>query len=178
MGNTQSAPEGQKISKPKSIGNVRSSKSASPASKRQISSPIATIPYSSFSDTSSSLASPIYDGALDHDMRQHIRSQLLSSDGGTIEKQLSPQLDLLAVNVARSLSRSGARDSHTISARSSRVRLQNQTSQQSLALERTVEPQTVSTIMHELRKTASPEDMFALRMFTLSIDLKSVLTIT
>jgi hypothetical protein len=96
-------------------------------------------------------------------MRKHIRSQLLSPQEHDVEEEWGKEeLDVMAVTVARSLSRSSP-ITHVPNTKSPANKSKGNVSQLSVASERTVDLETAITILHELRKTASPEDLVALR---------------
>jgi hypothetical protein len=165
MGNTQSVADGQKIAKPRTVGTTRSSKSCSPSSQADDSSVGKTAAESGSSESPSLLASPTSDNMTEEGARQQALSQLTSRGDGLENTPKLPQVDLLAVSLARSLSSSGSRATKSVSARSSVQRLQNG-SQLSVATEKAVDLSSAIAIIHELRKNASPEDMAALRMYT------------
>jgi hypothetical protein len=165
MGNAQSNGVDRKqtrVAKPKTFSNVRSSTLKSPNSINDVPSPISSIPYSFYeSDTESSPE----DRKSKQDLRQQIRAQLFSPDD-VEEESGGEHLDAIAASLARSLSRSGLRPTHPISANSSSTKL-NSGSQLSLATERTVDLETAIALLQELRKTASPDDLVALRKYAL-----------
>jgi hypothetical protein len=75
-------------------------------------------------------------------------------------------MGIMAATVARSLSRSDSRTAHESSVQSSLMKLQTTDSQLSLGTDRSVDLQTAVALLHELRKTASPDDLVALRTYT------------
>ena len=162
MGNTQSTPENRKVAKPKTMSTTRSSASNSPAGKKTTPSLMTSIPYTQANGSGSIVSSPIHDGKTEHDYRTQIRSQMLAPAVEFNEKESEERMDLFAAAVARSLSRKGSRITPVPSAMSSVTKLQS-SSQVSLAAERPADLETAVAIIHELRKTASPDDLAALR---------------
>ncbi|KAF2435041.1 hypothetical protein EJ08DRAFT_692940 [Tothia fuscella] len=164
MGNSQSGPEDQKqarVSKPKTFNSSRTSAVICPLeSEFGEKATIPTLPYAAFEDLESARASPIKVNRSQQDFRNVIRSQLLAPTETKIsEPSEKNQLGLMAVTVARSLSRSGPRGPIP---RSSLAKLQGGESQLSVASERSVDLETAVALLHELRKTASPDDLVAL----------------
>jgi hypothetical protein len=171
MGNAQSTADGQKIAKPKTVGNARTSKSASPSSQ---SDDLRRSPTVISSESPSLLASPTTcESITEEEFRQQVRRQLLSAETHSTQVQKHPQVDLLAANVVRSLSRSGSRATNNVSARSSVGQLHNG-SRLSVATEKAVDMNAAIAIIEELRKTASPQDMAALRTYQ-RVDLLIIL---
>jgi hypothetical protein len=161
MGNAQStSAEARKISKPKSVGNIRASKSATPSNSLSDKS-TSPIPANNTSQVTVTVASPSGEALSGEEFRREVRQQLLSPNDHLVMAKDGQQVDLLAANVARSLSRS----TNTSSTTSSLAKLPNG-SQVSLSTERTVDLKTAMSIIQELKKTASPEDLAALRKFS------------
>lgn len=171
MGNSQSSAEDRKqtrVSKPKTHPSGRSSVIPSPAKSEfsETGTVTATVPYSPSKDYESAPSPSRKDRRSQQDLRHAIRSQLLSPGGTEIaEESERDQLGLMAATVARSLSRTG---NHGPSAKPSLARLQGGSSQVSLATERSVDLETAVALLHELRKTASPDDLVALRKLCIS----------
>jgi hypothetical protein len=160
MGNAQSTADGRKIAKPKTVGIARSTKSTSPSSQIDDTN---TSPKAMESGSSESPNLPVSSTSgttTEEEFRQQAPLQLHSPEGHSVQQQRDSQVDLLAGNVVRSLSRAGSR-ANTVSARSSLAQLQNG-SQLSVATDKTIDIHSALAIIHELRKTASPEDMAAL----------------
>jgi hypothetical protein len=80
-----------------------------------------------------------------------------------LQVQKQPTMDSLAASVVRTLSRRNSKATNSVSTRSSVAQLQDG-SQLSVATEKPVDIQSAIAILQELRKTASPQDMAALRM--------------
>jgi hypothetical protein len=103
----------------------------------------------------------------EQEFRQAIRSELLAPDAPRVFRdEEDQQLGIMAATVARSLSRSDSRSAHGPNAKPSLMGLQNASSQLSLGTDRSVDLETAVALLHELRKTASPDDLVALRMYT------------
>jgi hypothetical protein len=183
MGNGQSAVEDRKsarIAKPKGLPTGINSGGSSPASKYDNPSPLSIgIPYSQYNDSESVFGSPTRQEAeVNQELRQHIRSQLLSpEEHDSTNETGGEKVDVLAVSLARSLSRSGSRRANVPTPKVSASKLKSNTSQLSLASERTVDLETAVALLHELRKTASPEDLVALRKMSSTGCAEHTLTI-
>jgi hypothetical protein len=165
MGNGQSTVEDRKstrIAKPKGLPSGKSSGGSSPASKRDTPSPaLIGMPYSQYNDNESVVESPTkLEAETNQELRQHIRSQLLSPQEHEPANETDGQkLDVLAVSLARSLSRR----TNVPTPKTSASKLRSNASQLSLKSERTVDLATAIALLRELQKTASPEDLVALR---------------
>ncbi|QDS72896.1 hypothetical protein FKW77_007699 [Venturia effusa] len=167
MGNGQSTVEDRspgRVAKPKGFQAGKNSGGSSPASKQNTSS--IGFPYSQYNDSESAAGSPTERNVeLNQEFRQHIRSQLISSDeyDPAVGKG-GEKVDVLAVSLARSLSRSGpgTANAPTPEPSASKLKLGSTTSQMSLSSERTVDLETAVALLQELRKTATPEDLVAL----------------
>lgn len=165
MGNAQSSPEDRKIAKPKTQVNARSSKSLSPASLPDGLQADSTSLEHTSQRSPSIIASPTSDGAPCESFRHQSLSHTLSPVDSSPQIHKQPTMDSLAASVVRTLSRRNSKGTNTISARSSAAQLHNG-SQLSMTSERPIDLQSAIAILHELRKTASPEDMAALRMLS------------
>lgn len=159
MGNSQSALEDRnngRGSKPRGLPAGKNSSGTSPASKYDTPSPLSTgVPYSQYSDS---------EVEFDQEFRKHIRSQLLSSGDHNVTRETDGEkVEVLALSLARSLSRPGSRRTNEPPPRASPSKGQSNTSQLSLSSERTVDLETAVALLQELRKTATPEDLVALR---------------
>jgi len=182
MGNGQSSVEDRKaarIAKPKGLPTGRNSGGSSPVSKYDTPSPLSIgIPYSQYNDSESVLGSPTKrEVETNQELRQHIRSQLLSpEDHDSANEPGGEKVDVLAVSLARSLSRSGSRRTNVPTPKSSASKLKSNTSQLSLTSERTVDLETAVALLHELRKTATPEDLVALRKMSSTCHTVHILT--
>jgi len=169
MGNAQSSSEDRKqarVSKPRTFTSTRSSAVSSPLKSEFEGS----ISYSPSEDTESipntPTEPPTRDSISQQDLRQAIRTQLLApGSSGFSKDDEDDRLGVMAATVARSLSRSGLRASHVPSAKSSLMQLHSESSQSSLGMERSVDLETAVALLHELRKTASPDDLVALRKY-------------
>jgi hypothetical protein len=178
MGNAQSTSEERKqvrVSKPRTLPSARSSNVPSPLQKEFSVERNVTIgiPYPASEVGESPPNSPskftIRDGNSQQDLRHAIRSHLLSPTNTSFSKNdEDEQLGVMAATVARSLSRSGSRFTDGPSAKSSLVKLHSASSQLSLSTDRSVDLETAVALLHELRKTASPDDLVALRMYDLT----------
>jgi hypothetical protein len=167
MGNAQSSSEDRKqtrVSKPKTNPSARSSTITSPVKGEFAETgnvPAWRYSHSPSEDRDLTPTASRIDHRSHQDLRHAIRSQLLSPTGTNVaEESERDQLGSMAVTVARSLSRTGNRGP---SAKSSLAKLQGGPSQLSLATERSVDLETAVALLHELRKTASPDDLVALR---------------
>lgn len=175
MGSGQSAVEERspgRVAKPKGLPAGRNSGGSSPGSKYDIPSPLSIgVPYSQYNDSDTVVGSPTKRTVeLNQEFRQHIRSQLLSSEEHDPAKEAGGEkVDVLAVSLARSLSRSGSRRANEPTPKASASKLNNNTSQMSLSSERTVDLETAVALLQELRKTATPEDLVALRRISPTI---------
>lgn len=169
MGNGQSAVEDRspgRVAKAKGLPAGKNSGGSSPTSKYDTPNPsLVGLPYSQYNDTESVAGSPTKQTVkLNQDIRQHNPSQLLAPEeharamGADGEK-----VDVLAVSLARSLSRSASRRATKPTLKASASKLSNNASQMSLESERTVDLETAVALLQELRKTATPEDLVALR---------------
>lgn len=162
MGNGQSALEDRnngRGSKPRGLPVGENSSGIFAGLNYDTPSPLSTgIPYSQCDDS---------EIELDQEFRKHIRSQLLSSDDYDVTKETGgDRVDVLALSLARSLSRSGSRQINGSSPKAFAGKVQNNTSQLSLSSERTIDLETAVALLQELRKTATPEDLVALRKFS------------
>ena len=163
MGNAQSSPEDRKIAKPKTNVNARSSKSLSPASLPDDPNTGSTTLDQSSQGSPSFIASPTGDAFVDdHAFRHQPSSNTLTTTDESSQVHRQPTMDSLAASVVRTFSRRNSKSTNTISARSSAGQLQNG-SQLSMASDRPIDLHSAIAILQELRKTASPEDMAALR---------------
>ena len=163
MGNAQSSPDGRRISKPQTNGNhARLSKSLSPANTSEDLKTVSNGSEYSSRESPSIIASPTSDGTVDTDFRHQSLSHTIIPEHSIELLHKQSTMDSLAATVARSLSRRGSKATYTVSARSSAGQLQNG-SQLSLGTDKAVDLQSAIAILQELRKTASPEDMAALR---------------
>lgn len=173
MGNGQSAVEDRspgRVAKSKGLPAGINSGEVSPASTYDTPSPLSIgVPYSQYNDSETVVGSPTKRTVeLNQEFRQHIRSQLLSSEGYDPAMETGREkVDVLAVSLARSLSRSGSRSglrrANEPTSKASASKLNNNASQMSLSSERTVDLETAVALLQELRKTATPEDLVALR---------------
>jgi hypothetical protein len=183
MGNAHSASEERqqtRVSKPRTYTTDRAIAARSPL-KTDFGSTVTTAyPYSPSSpseNTGSAPNSPTKargnDRLSQQDLRQAVRTQLLApSNSGFSEEDEDERLGVMAATVARSLSHSG-KHGHVPSAKSSLTKLNSASSQLSLGTERSVDLETAVALLHELRKTASPDDLVALRMYAAHVDLTS-----
>jgi hypothetical protein len=163
MGNAQSAPDGRKISKPQTNGNhARLSKSLSPVNASEELKVASNGSGQSSRESPSTVILPTSDGTVDAESRHQSLSHTNTPQDSISPLQKQGTMDSLAASVARSLSRRGSKATYTVSNRSSVAQLQNG-SQLSVGTEKAVDLQSAIAILQELRKTASPEDMAALR---------------
>jgi hypothetical protein len=167
MGNSQSVPdfrEQNRLSKPKTNTNG-SPGSISNSSKKDLRLSNSKVTLGTVLDGETVTESPTGDRRSKHDSRQLLRSQLCSPDEEEDEVN-DDALGELAVNLKDRLSRSASRATQFPSAKSSSTQLNSASSQLSLVVDnepRAVDLETAVTILQELRKTASPEDLVALR---------------
>jgi len=144
-----------RLSKPKV--NVFANSAATPSKHTLNTLPDESVVESSTGDTRSKQA-----------VRQSIRSQLCGPEDREVENELYDEEPLggFVTNVKDKLSRScSPATTHYLSAKGSVSQLTN-TSQISLVPEsRTIDLEATVAILQELRKTASPEDLVALRTY-------------
>jgi hypothetical protein len=103
--------------------------------------------------------------------RQTLRSQLCGPEDREAENELhdDEQVGGFATNVKGKLSRSCSPATHHLSAKGSVSQLTSP-SQTSLVPEsRTIDLETAVTILQELRKKATPEDLVALRAYSIQL---------
>ncbi|RDI79520.1 hypothetical protein Vi05172_g10345 [Venturia inaequalis] len=168
MGNGQSAVENRspgRGAKPKGIPAEGNSEGTSSASGYDTPCPLPIgVPYSQYNDSETVVASPTKRTVeLNQEFRQHMRSQLLSPEEHDSAMQTGrDKVDVLAVSLARSLSRSRSRRAYGPTLQTSSSKLNNNASQMSLPSERAVDLGTAVALLQELRKTATPEDLVAL----------------
>jgi hypothetical protein len=180
MGNAQSTSEERqqvRVSKPRTYPTARSSIVGSPLRAEFGGTGTTPARYSPSEDTESTPSSPTktrgHDRISQQDLRQAIRTQLLApADGGFFQEDEDERLGVMAATVARTLSHSGSHG-HVPSAKSSLTQLNSASSQLSLGTERSVNLETAVALLHELRKTASPDDLVALRMYVAYMILTS-----
>ncbi|KAF2810378.1 uncharacterized protein BDZ99DRAFT_570958 [Mytilinidion resinicola] len=163
MGNTQSAPQHNRLVKPKTNSN-------SPFSSPSIPSPASVSAKYSDLHLDTVIRSPTGDFRSRNDTRQQLRAQLTSPMDGDCS-QVSDEDDSLgelATHVRdrlQSLSRSNSVASQMPSSHASTTKL-NSLPGSKLSLEsetRPVDLEAAISILQELRKNASPEDLAALR---------------
>lgn len=168
-----------RVATSKGLSSGRNSGGNSPASNYDIPNPLSIgFPYSQYNDSEPVVGSPTKRTVeLDQEFRQHIRSQLLSSEEHDPAKEVGGEkVDVLAVSLARSLSRSGSRRANEPTPKASASKLNNNKSQVSLSSERTVDLETAVALLQELRKTATPEDLVALRRTSSTLFFIRILT--
>jgi hypothetical protein len=163
---------GNEVSKPKqangSTANFRTSKSFSPASQSEDlkSSWNNSSEHTATRSSPSTAASPTDDGVTEDSNRHQSLSHTISPRESMLRVQKQPTMDSLAASVVRTLSRRNSKGTYSISTRSSNTQLQ-EGSQLSSVSKQPLDVQSTIAILQELRKTASPEDMAALRMYSL-----------
>lgn len=169
MGNGQSAVEDRScgiVARSKGLPAGKNTGGSSTAPKVDTPSPLLiSLPYPQYNDSETVGGLPAKRPIeLNHEFRPHIRSQLLScEEHDPASETAREKADVLAVSLARSLSRPGSRRANQQTPKPLARKLNNNTSEMSLSSERTVDLETAVALLQELRKTATPEDLVALR---------------
>ncbi|KIW01782.1 uncharacterized protein PV09_06954 [Verruconis gallopava] len=161
MGNTQSTTEGPRSGRLHAPTNLRATASSVDPACADSASPSPSTWNETARTDSSLVASATNEWRPGDGFRQLDHAQGPQTDQPDGRGWRNSQLDTLAASVARTLSRSGSRRKNMLTARSSSSRLHG-SSQLSPASENTVDLESALAIIHELRKTASPEDLAAL----------------